>query len=86
MSRRGRNLFIKSYTFRSVLSDYTQGRRIKSPQSYEEHANKPRVTRVSTLGQLQIRGSAAPMRRKRYFDSLADWFMDGNMQHVDYFF
>lgn len=44
----GWNLFIKSYTFRSVLSDYTQSRGIKSLQSYEEHTNKPPETQVRT--------------------------------------
>lgn len=52
----GWNLFIKSYTFRSVLSDYTQGRCIKSPQSYEEHTNKSPVT-------LERTGPAANQRK-----------------------
>lgn len=44
----GWNLFIKSYTFRSVLSDYTQSHVVQSPQSYEENTNRPPETQVRT--------------------------------------
>lgn len=72
----GKNLFIKSYISRSVLSDYTQGCCLKSLQSYEGHTNNPPVARVWS-GRLQIRRSA-PLRGGRRSDSLSDWVMRGN--------
>lgn len=44
-SGQGRALFIKSYIFGSVLSDYTQSYRIQSLQSYEEYTNNLPVAR-----------------------------------------
>lgn len=78
----GRNLFIKSYISRSVLSDYAQGCCLKSLQSYEEHTNNPPVARVRS-GRLQIRRSA-PLRGGRRSDSLSDWVMRGNYAGYDF--
>lgn len=52
-SGQGRTLFIKSYIFGSVLSDYTQSYRIQSLQSYEEYTNNLPVARMLTC-QLQF--------------------------------